>query len=122
MRDQKTETSVRKQLQLEQYAWLNRRSLTASEARLWSALSARKLGVQFRRQIPLAGHFIVDFAAPSARLIVEVDGTSHTQRRGADKRRDRALTALGWRVLRLDAALVMSDLPAAVALVQRALV
>jgi very-short-patch-repair endonuclease len=122
MRDQKTENSVRRQLQLEQYAWLNRRALTASEARLWSALSARRLGVQFRRQVPLAGRFIVDFAAPSAGLIVEVDGVGHAHRRGADKRRDRALTALGWRVLRLDAALVISDLPAAVALVQQALV
>jgi very-short-patch-repair endonuclease len=121
MRDRKTENSVRKQLKLEQYAWLNRRALTVSEARLWSALSARKLGVQFRRQVPLAGHFIADFAAPSARLIVEVDGACHARRRGADKRRDRALTALGWRVLRLDAALVTSDLSAAVALVQQAL-
>jgi very-short-patch-repair endonuclease len=122
MRDRKTENSVRRQLELEQYAWLNRRALTVSEARLWSALSARQLGVQFRRQVPLAGRFIVDFAAPSARLVVEVDGASHAHRGGADKRRDRALTALGWRVLRLDAALVMSDLASAVALVQRALV
>ena len=40
----------------------------------------------------------------------------------ADKRRGRALTALGWRVLRLDPALVMSDLAAVVALVQQAMV
>jgi very-short-patch-repair endonuclease len=122
VRDRKTENSVRKQLKLEQCAWRNRRALTASEARLWSALSARQLGVQFRRQVPLAGRFIVDFAAPSVRLIVEVDGAYHAHRRGADKRRDRALTALGWRVLRLNAALVLSDLPSAVALVQQALV
>ena len=55
------------------------------------------------------------------RPLAEVDGAGHARRRGADKRRDRALTALGWRVLRLDAALVMSDLSAAVALVQQAL-
>jgi very-short-patch-repair endonuclease len=122
MRDRKTENSVRRQLKLEQCAWANRRELTASEARLWSALCGRKLGVQFRRHVPLAGRFIVDFAAPSVRLIVEVDGASHTLCRAADKRRDRALTALGWRVLRLDAALVMSDLPMALALVQQALV
>jgi hypothetical protein len=40
----------------------------------------------------------------------------------ADKRRDRALTALGWRVLRLDSALVMSDPAAVVAFVQQAMV
>jgi len=121
MRDRKTENAVRQQLKLEQCAWLNRRVLTASEARLWSALSARKLGVQFRRQVPLAGRYVVDFAAPSVRLVVEVDGTCHAQRRAADARRDRALAALGWRVLRLNAALVTSDLPAAVALVRQAL-
>jgi hypothetical protein len=38
---------------------------------LWSALSARRLGVQFRRQGPLAGAFIVDFAAASARMAVD---------------------------------------------------
>jgi len=121
MRDRKTESSVRQQLKLEQCAWANRRVLTPSEALLWSALSGRKLGVQFRREVPLAGRYIVNFAAPSARLVIEVDGTCHAHRHAADKRRDRALTALGWRVLRLDAALVTSDLPAALALVQHAL-
>ena len=43
------------------------------EARLWAELSARKLGVSFRRQVPI-GRFIVDFCAPAVRLVVEVDG------------------------------------------------
>ena len=121
MRDRKENNQARKQLWLEQCAWANRKVLTPSEARLWSALSARKLGVQFRREVPLAGRYIVDFCAPSVRLVVEVDGTCHALRPQADARRDAELGALGYRVLRVEAALVMQDLPAAVALVRSAL-
>jgi very-short-patch-repair endonuclease len=95
--------------------------MTPSELRLWSALKARKLGVQFRREAPLLGRFIVDFCAPSVRLVIEVDGGCHTARRAADARRDAALCRAGYRVLRINAGLVMSDLGAAVVLVRSAL-
>jgi very-short-patch-repair endonuclease len=55
----------------------------------------------------------VDFLAPQVRLAVEVDGPYHARRRSADTRRDEQLRRLGYRVLRLDAALVLRDLPAA---------
>ena len=90
-------------------------------AALWSALSARKLGVQFRREVPLLGRYTVDFCAPSVRLVVEVDGACHEDRRAADARRDAALGLAGYRVLRVDAALVTRDLAAAVAPVRAAL-
>jgi very-short-patch-repair endonuclease len=51
----------------------------------------------------------------SNRLVVEVDGDYHARRQQADARRDRALARAGYRVLRLEAELVMHDLPAAVA-------
>jgi len=92
---------------------------TISELRLWSAIRGRKLGVSFRRQVVL-GECIVDFLAPSVRLVVEVDGGYHTSRQKADARRDAKLEALGYRVLRVDAALVIRELPAAVALVRGA--
>jgi very-short-patch-repair endonuclease len=63
----------------------------------------------------------VDFLAPRARLVVEVDGGYHMQRRRADARRDEKLRLLGYRVLRLEAELVMRELGAAVALVRKAL-
>jgi very-short-patch-repair endonuclease len=106
---------------LGQYAHRNRSNPTDSEARLWAVLSGRKLGVQFRRQVLLAEYFIVDFCAPAVRLVVEVDGGYHAQRRRADERRDAKLRRLGYRVLRLDANLVQRDLTAAVALVHFAL-
>jgi very-short-patch-repair endonuclease len=90
------------------------------ERLLWAALTNRKLGVPFRRQVPLAG-FIADFACASRRLVIEVDGAHHAARRRADARRDAVLARLGYRVLRLEAALVRSDLPRAVALIRQAL-
>jgi very-short-patch-repair endonuclease len=106
---------------LHHYASKNRAAPTESEARLWSALSAGQVGVSFRRQVPVGNCFIVDFLAPRARLVVEVDGGYHARRRGADLRRDAKLRRLGYRVLRLPAALVMEDLQAAVACLRAAL-
>ena len=79
-----------------------------------------KLGVAFRRQYVIGGR-IADFAAPSVRLVVEVDGGWHAGRASADARRDRELERLGWRVFRLDAAVVLRDLPLAVARVVEAI-
>jgi very-short-patch-repair endonuclease len=81
---------------------------TASEELLWRALTRADLGVAFKRQVPIH-RFIVDFLAPSVRLVVEVDGGYHSERRGADARRDRKLRALGYRVVRVDAELVVCD-------------
>ena len=44
---------------------------TSSERILWEQLRANRLGVAFRRQVPIGGKHIADFLAPAARLIVE---------------------------------------------------
>jgi crossover junction endodeoxyribonuclease RuvC len=82
---------------------------TDSEAALWRALRSSQLGIAFRRQVPVLG-FIVDFLAPSARLIVEIDGGYHAQRRSADESRDRKLVRAGYRVLRVEAESVRREL------------
>ena len=69
----------------------------------------------------MGGRFIVDFVARADKLIVEVDGKWHAQRRPADARRDRVLAQTGYRVLRLDAELVMRNLPEGVARIRAAL-
>ncbi|MEI9952300.1 MAG: endonuclease domain-containing protein [Pseudomonadota bacterium] len=102
------------------HAHTMRQAPTDSEARLWRALRSSQLGVAFRRQVPLLG-FIADFYAPSARLIVEVDCGYHARRVTADARRDRKLERAGYRVVRLQAELVMRDLLAAVRAVRRGL-
>jgi very-short-patch-repair endonuclease len=67
------------------------------------------------------GNAIVDFFAPALRLVVEVDGAHHRLRRTADTRRDRNLRRLGCEVLRIDAQLVLGQLPRALALIREAL-
>jgi len=95
-----------------------RRAPTASEARLFEAVRGGRLGVSFRRQVPLLGRFIADLFAPEVGLIVEVDGGYHAERQRADERRDRALAGAGYRLLRIEAEMVMRDLDGAVALVE----
>ena len=97
------------QLRLHGHARAMRHAPTSSEHALWQVIRSRQLGVQFRRQVPV-GCFIVDFLAPSARLVIEVDGQYHAQRRAADQRRDRKLRRLGFMVLRLPAKLVLCNL------------
>ena len=99
---------------LREHAREMRLAPTSSEARLFEAVRGGRLGVSFRRQVPLAGRFIADLYASEVRLVVEVDGLYHARRGDADARRDRALARIGCHVLRLDAELVMRDLPAAV--------
>ena len=93
---------------------------TTTEALLWQELRGSRLGVAFRRQFPI-GRFIADFCAPSIRLVVEVDGDYHSVRGSADARRDRILGRLGYSVVHVPAALVSSDVAAAVSLVRHAI-
>jgi very-short-patch-repair endonuclease len=56
-----------------------RSALTDAEQRLWNRLRRKQiLGVQFYRQKPI-GNYIVDFYAPAARLVIEVDGAQHAE-------------------------------------------
>lgn len=80
-----------------------------------------RLGVAFRRQVPLLGKYIADLLANEIKLVVEIDGESHHGREELDAKRDRALVRAGYRVLRLDAELVMRDVDAAVRVVRQAI-
>jgi very-short-patch-repair endonuclease len=94
---------------------------TPSEAQLWSRLAGRRLGFQFRRQV-IIGSSIVDFCAPAASLIVEVDGdTYHASRVSADRCREAKLVRAGYTVVRVPASLVERQLDDAVGLVRQAL-
>ena len=105
---------------LAERAHFMRHNLTETEQTLWRQLAGSTLGVAFKRQVPV-DRYIVDFLAPSVKLVVEVDGGIHSARRTRDARRDRALQRLGYQVLRLDAELVRRNVEEAVALVVAAL-
>jgi len=112
--------SHRRQLELQQHAHRLRYHPTLSEHQLWAQLRGSRLGVAFRRQLVI-GRFIADFACPAARVVVEVDGGVHLARARLDAHRDVLLRRAGWRVLRIPASLVTSNIAAAVALIRAAL-
>jgi very-short-patch-repair endonuclease len=93
-----------------------RRNLTNSEAALWSRLrNGQLLGTQFYRQKPIGDH-IVDFFAPRAKLVIEVDGSQHLESEHAlkDRSRDRYLVSLGLKVLRFNSREVLEERDAVV--------
>ncbi len=76
-----------------------RKSLTPQELKLWFCLRAKKQGVKFRRQHSI-GPYIVDFYCREKNLIIELDGSVHTDSKEYDKERDKYVEALGLKVLR----------------------
>ena len=95
---------LRYKAHLKHHARQLRKNMTDSERVLWSRLRGKQLlGVQFYRQKPI-GDYIVDFYAPKAKLIIEVDGSQHMQGRQIekDKLRNRYLATVGLKVLRFN--------------------
>ena len=80
-----------------------RHEKTPAEAKLWQKLRAHRLmELGFRRQYPIAS-YIVDFACPEHKLIVELDGPTHTHddQIAYDVKRSTILESQGWHVLRI---------------------
>ncbi len=79
-----------------------RNSMTKAEACLWKyVLRANGLGVPFRRQRPV-DRYIADFMCIQLKLIIEVDGYTHSWEEVAknDKIRQKRLEELGFKVVR----------------------
>ena len=109
---------------LKQVARRLRQDMTESEQLLWSRVRRKQIeGIQFYRQRPIMG-FVVDFYAPGAKLVVEVDGSRHLAPEGAlqDTQRDAVLRGLGLRVLRFDSAEVLRHVDAVTEAILRAVV
>ncbi|MGW8121036.1 endonuclease domain-containing protein [Roseivirga echinicomitans] len=88
---------------LKHYAKKLRNEMTKAEASLWKyVLSKRQIhGQQFRRQRPI-DNYIVDFVCLPLKLIIEVDGITHTHEEVAenDKIRQLRLESFGFKVIR----------------------
>lgn len=81
-----------------------RSKMTEAEVILWQHLRMRQVkGMKFLRQRPIL-NYIVDFYAPEARLVIEVDGGHHFEDETMeyDKTRDADLKGLGLKVLRFN--------------------
>ena len=106
--------------QLHARARAMRRNPTEPEKRLWRHLSNGQVdGLKFRRQ-EVIGHSIADFMCPARSLIVEVDGDTHDAAK--DRRRDHALAGLGFLVVRVGNADVMTNMDGVVEAIRLAAV
>jgi len=91
---------------------LLRYNMTDAEKLIWSRIRCKQIcKTQFYRQRPISS-FIVDFYAPIAKLVLEIDGAQHLEEihLRQDKYRDEYLNGLGILVLRFYNNQVMSQL------------
>jgi very-short-patch-repair endonuclease len=89
-----------------------RRDQTEAERRLWSKLRNRQLaGCKFVRQEPV-GPYFVDLLCREHRLIVEVDGATHStdEEKAYDARRTAFLEREGYKVVRFTNAEVYENM------------
>src|SRR5690606_30951596 len=77
-----------------------RKQMPRPEAMMWNALrTLGRRGFHFRRQVPI-GRYYADFACHHPRLVIEVDGLTHTSPE-YDAARDTFMRSQGYRVLRV---------------------
>lgn len=98
-----------------------RKQGTPAEIKLWQSLSKRQLhGFKFSRQIPI-GPYFADFVSRSAKLVVEVDGSSHDLQVEYDCTRTELIEAQGYRVIRFSNMDVLQNLEDVLGTIGRAL-
>ena len=85
---------------LKPYAQKLRREMTPEEKHLWYQF-LKPQGIKAKRQ-QIIRTFIVDFYIPSAKIVIEIDGSQHYEQEAQtkDHERDAALEQLGILVLR----------------------
>jgi very-short-patch-repair endonuclease len=100
-----------------------RASQTSAEARLWFALRNRRLARwKFRRQHPI-DRYTVDFVTLEGKLIVEVDGATHStdSELARDTERTRILESYGFLVFRVTNVDVFENLDGVLEAIDRTL-
>ena len=77
-----------------------RKNMTFHEKLLWEKLKLKQInGLRFRRQHPI-NIFIVDFYCHEAKLVVEIDGDIHLQRKEYDAGRSAEMKKYCIKVIR----------------------
>ena len=101
-------------LELRNRARQMRSEMTEPETKLWLELRAKRLGhIKFRRQKVIQDdthRYIVDFAANDPKLVIELDGDTHSSQEQYDARRTRFLESKGYSVVRFTNSDVMTNL------------
>lgn len=84
-------------------------SPNAAEQALWSVLKGRALeGHKFTRQMPI-GPYVADFVCRARNVVIELDGSQHSERAAHDRARDEYMMACGYSVFRVPSASVLGD-------------
>ena len=79
-----------------------RKNMTPQERKLWKILRNHQFyGFEIRRQYPI-DKYIVDFICRSKKIIIEIDGGQHNDKKVVeyDKKRSNDLKILGYKVIR----------------------
>ena len=101
-------------LELRNRARQMRSEMTEPETKLWLELRTKRLGhIKFRRQKVIQDdthRYIVDFAANDPKLVIELDGDTHSSQEQYDARRTRFLESKGYSVVRFTNSDVMTNL------------
>jgi very-short-patch-repair endonuclease len=89
------------------------------ETLLWQKLKQSQLGIKFRRQHGMLGH-IVDFYAPSIKLVIEIDGDTHFKDDNKlDKKRQKEIENVGNQFLRFTNQDVMRNLDGVLSIISK---
>jgi very-short-patch-repair endonuclease len=98
-----------------------RHAPAVTEKHFWNEVRDRKLGgFKFRRQV-LIGPYIPDYVCAEKKLIVELDGVLHEDRKGYDARRDAYLELEGYRVIRFKNEDLLHDMSGTLEYIRREL-
>ena len=78
-----------------------RKEPISCERKLWNKLRNNQLGYKFRRQYGI-GRYIVDFYCPKLKLVIEIDGATHSteEEEERDEERQKYFESLGLTVKR----------------------
>ncbi|MCF8303029.1 MAG: endonuclease domain-containing protein [Bacteroidales bacterium] len=76
-----------------------RKNMTMPEKILWERLRKNQLGVRFKAQHPI-DRFIVDFYCHKLKLVIEIDGGIHKQKREYDIGRAAEINKYDIKILR----------------------
>ena len=96
-----------------------RKAGNLSEVLFWNAIKNKQFdGLDFDRQ-RVIGNYIVDFYCHEHALVVEIDGSSHDDKREYDANRDAFLTGLGLNVLHIQDSEVKKNLAGVLELVKK---
>jgi leucyl-tRNA synthetase len=86
-----------------------RKNQTEAEQILWEAIRKKSLDVKFRRQ-HIIGSNIVDFVSLETKLVIEVDGKIHLDKKEYDAERTKELESVGFSVIRFTNEEITNDI------------